>query len=61
MIWRETQGWDKASLVRDKEFVAAQELTAGADVVYANGDSLIREAKALEPIFKRRMFAEIGE
>ena len=61
VIWRETQGWDKAALVRDKEFVAEQQLTDGADEVYVNGDSFIREAKALEPVFKRRMFAEGGE
>ena len=58
VIWRETQGWNKAALVRDKEFVAEQQLTDGADEVYVNGDSFIREAKALEPVFKRRMFAE---
>lgn len=58
IIWRETQGWDEAALVRDKEFVAAQQWTDGADEVYVNGDSFIREAKALEPVFKRRMFAE---
>ena len=58
VIWRETQGWDKAALVRDKKFVAEQQLTDGADEVYVNGDSFIREAKALEPVFKRRMFAE---
>ena len=58
VIWRETQGWDKDALVRDKEFVDEQQLTKGVDEVYVNGDSLIREAKALEPVFKRRMFAE---
>ncbi len=58
VIWRETQGWNKEALVRDKEFVAEQKLTDGADEVYVNGDSFIREAKALEPVFKRRMFAE---
>ena len=61
VIWRETQGWNKEALVRDKEFVAEQKLTDGADEVYVNGDSFIREAKALEPVFKRRMFAEGGE
>ena len=47
VIWRETQGWDKDALVRDKEFVDEQQLTKGVDEVYVNGDSLIREAKAL--------------
>ena len=58
VIWRETEGWGKAALVRDKEFAAERQLTTGADEVYVNGDSFIREAKALEPMFKRRMFAE---
>ena len=61
VIWRETQGWDETALVRDKKFVAEQQLTDGADEVYVNGDSFIREAKALEPVFKRRMFADRGE
>ena len=61
VIWRETQGWDETALVRDKKFVAEQKLTDGADEVYVNGDSFIREAKALEPVFKRRMFAETRE
>ena len=60
VIWRETQGWNKAALVCAKKFVAEQQLTAGADEVYVNGDPFIREAKALEPVFKRRMFAETG-
>ncbi len=47
--------------MRDKEFVDEQKLTDGVDEVYVNGDSFIREAKALEPVFKRRMFAERGE
>lgn len=61
VIWRETQGWDETALVRDKKFVAEQKLTDGADEVYVNGDSFIREAKVLEPVFKRRMFAETRE
>ena len=61
VIWRETEGWDKADQVRDKEFVAEQKLSAGADEVFVNGDSFIREAKALEPMFKARMFVEMGE
>ena len=57
VIWRDTHNWNKAALVRDKEFVAEQRLTTDADEVYINGDSLIREARSLEPEFKRRMFA----
>jgi adenine-specific DNA-methyltransferase len=33
-------------------------MTEGADEVFVNGDSFIPNAKALEPLFKARMFAE---
>lgn len=61
VIWRETEDWQKPDFERDRDFVAEQRLTEGVDVVYVNGDSLIREAKALEPLFKRRMFAGVAE
>jgi adenine-specific DNA-methyltransferase len=41
--------------------VAEQKLTEGADEVFVNGDSFIRNAKALEPVFKARMFAGAEE
>ena len=59
VIWRDTEGWGKDDLIRDKEFVAEQGLTEGADSVYVNGDSFIPNAKALEPVFKARMFAPL--
>lgn len=59
IIWRETEGWQKADLERDKKFVAAQKLTESADEVFVNGDSFIPNAKALEPAFKARMFAPV--
>jgi len=59
VIWRETEGWQKADLERDKKFVAEQKLTEGADEVFVNGDSFIPKAKALEPVFKARMFAGV--
>ena len=58
VIWRDTEGWRKADLERDKKFVAEQKLTEGADEVFVNGDSFIPNARALEPVFKGRMFAE---
>lgn len=58
VIRRETKGWQKAELERDKKFVAGQKLTDGADEVFVNGDSFIPEAKALDPLFKARMFVE---
>ena len=59
VIWRETEGWRKEDLIRDREFVAGKELTAAADVIFANGDSFIPHARALEPVFKARMFAPL--
>jgi len=59
VIWRETEGWQQADFERDKEFVAAQKLTEAADEVFVNGDSFIAGARALEPIFKARMFAPV--
>ncbi len=57
--WRENESWQKADLERDKKFVAEKKLTKGADEVFVNGDSFIPNAKALEPLFKARMFAEV--
>jgi len=59
VLWRETKGWQKADFERDKKFVAEQKLTEEADEIFVNGDSLIPGARALEPIFKARMFAPV--
>ncbi|MYJ94172.1 MAG: hypothetical protein F4053_00800, partial [Proteobacteria bacterium] len=59
VIWREIEGWQKADLERDKKFVAEQRLTGGADEIFVNGDSFIPNARALEPVFKARMFAGV--
>ena len=60
IIWRNTDGWQKSDLEKDKKFVAKHKLTNGADQVFINGDSLIREATSLDPLFKARMFAEVA-
>ena len=59
VIWRETQGWDRAALVRDKEFVAEQKLTEDTDEIFVNGDTFIPNAQALAGVFKARMFAGV--
>ena len=59
VIWRETEGWHKADLEQDKKFVAEKKLTEGEDEVFINGDSFIPKARALEPVFKARMFAPV--
>jgi adenine-specific DNA-methyltransferase len=58
VIWRDTEGWAEDDYKRDRDFAAQQNLTDGADLVYVNGDSLIPGARALEGVFKARMFAE---
>ena len=58
VIWRETAGWTEDDFERDRRFVTEQELTAGA-VVYVNGGSSIPDARAIEPLFKERMFADV--
>ena len=59
VIWRDTAGWELADLERDRDFVDTLQLTEGADDVWVNGDSLIPRARALEPLFKARMFAPV--
>jgi len=59
VIWRETEGWEKKDLERDKKFVAEQKLVEDVDDVFVNGDSFIPNAKALEPVFKARMFSTV--
>lgn len=56
-FWRENEGWEKKDYARDRDFVAELELVAGADEVFVNGNSLIPNARAFEPLFKSRMFA----
>ena len=59
VIWRETEGWEQADYEGDKEFVAEHRLAEAADEVYVNGDSFIPSARALEGLFKARMFAPV--
>jgi len=59
IVWRDTRGWGKEELERDKEYVESEKITDGADVIYVNGDSFIPKARALDPVFKRRMFSEV--
>lgn len=60
VIWRNTDGWKKSDLEKDKKFIAKHKLTDDANQVFVNGDSLIREATSLDPLFKARMFAEVA-
>ena len=60
VIWRDTRGWGEKELARDHRFVEEKEMTKGAEEVFINSPKLVRDAKELEPEFKRLMFATIG-
>ncbi|WP_420637277.1 site-specific DNA-methyltransferase [Candidatus Palauibacter sp.] len=57
VIWRDTEGWTAEDRERDRDFVAKHEMTAGADEIWMNGDSMVEDARPLENLFKQRMFA----
>lgn len=56
IIWRETEGWEQQDWERDYNFIQEQKLTEGTDEVYVNTNSVVPEAKSLDPLFKRLMF-----
>jgi adenine-specific DNA-methyltransferase len=59
VIWRETERWQKADYERDKDFVVKHNVTGDADEIYVNGDSFIPGARALDGLFKERMFSPV--
>ena len=60
VIWRNTKGWELEDRERDRDFLAEHDLTAGADDIWMNGDSMVEDAKPLDALFKKRMFAAAG-
>ena len=60
VIWRNTAGWTAEARERDRDFVAKHEMTAGADEIWMNGDSMVEGARPLEKLFKQRMFAPVS-
>ena len=60
VIWRATDDWSEDDFKRDRQFVREQQMTEDGDTVYVNGNSCIPGAKAIEPIFKARMFAGVN-
>ncbi len=57
IIWRETKGWEEKDWERDYRFIEENKLTDGASEVYVNTNSIVPEAKPLDPLFKRLMFS----
>ena len=60
VIWRNTAGWTPEDRERDRDFVADNDMTAGADEIWMNGDSMVKDARPLDTLFKQRMFAPVG-
>ena len=58
-IWRETEGWSDADFERDRDFVLENISKGQTGDVYVNGDSCIPGARAIESMFKARMFAGV--
>ncbi len=63
VIWRETAGWTEADYAADRDFIAGLPEVVAAAAVYLNGDSALNRAdcRAIEPVFKARMFAGVEE
>ena len=60
VIWRETEGWEPKDFRRDQQFIIREKIAEDADAVYVNGICFLEGAKALEPLFKERMFAPLS-
>ncbi len=60
VIWRNTEGWTLDDRERDRDFVAAHDMTSRADEIWMNGDSMVKDARPLDTLFKQRMFASSG-
>ena len=58
IIWRDTEHWGNTDWERDYSFIQEQQLTKDADEVYLNTNSIVPDAKSIDPLFKRLMFSE---
>ena len=63
VLWRETAGWAESDYAADRDFIAQLPEVADAAAVYLNGNSALNRAgsRAIEPLFKERMFAGVEE
>ena len=60
VIWRDTEGWTLEDRERDRDFVESSGMTEGADEIWMNGDTMVKDARSLDGLFKQRMFASAG-
>jgi adenine-specific DNA-methyltransferase len=58
VLWRTTRDWKQEQFEADRDFVAKQKLTEGAEDIFVNTDSFIEGARSLDPVFKKKMFNE---
>ena len=58
IIWRKTEDWDEQDWERDYRFIEENKLTEGAAEVYLNTNSIVPEAKPIDPLFKKLMFSQ---
>ena len=58
IIWRDTKGWEEQDWERDYRFIEENRLTEGVVEVYVNTNSIVPDAKPIDPLFKRLMFPE---
>ena len=56
IVRRHTAGW----VLEDRDFVLARDMTAGAEDIWMNGDSIVEGARPLDMLFKQRMFPLAG-
>ncbi|MDE2974677.1 MAG: site-specific DNA-methyltransferase [Gemmatimonadota bacterium] len=61
VIWRNTEGWTPEDRERDRDFVETHDMTAGAEDIWMNGDTMVKGARPLDTLFKQRMFASVTD
>ena len=61
VIWRNTAGWTPEDRERDRSFVETRGMAAGADDIWMNGDTMVKGARRLDTLFKKRMFAPVTD
>ncbi len=61
VIWRNTTGWTPEDRERDRSFVETRGMAAGADDIWMNGDTMVKGARRLDTLFKKRMFASVTD
>lgn len=53
IIWRETAGWEQEDWERDYIFIQENKLIGDASEVYVNTDSIVPDAKPIDPLFQK--------